>query len=216
MSYMPARGERSAPIFDKSKPRELPRFFDELEYLMDQAALTLEAEKKKQVLRYVEFEVEQMWKMFCEYADPTKTYQDFKNAILAHYPDASGDYIYSLRDMNLLTSERQRLEMTTTSELADYHLQFLAITSWLIDKQQLCDLEQKRTYLRGFQPAFQDAINNRLQLKFPDQHPNKPHQIQDVYEAMRFLIQSATISIPNRRMPTTVRPPPVASASPVT
>jgi hypothetical protein len=130
--HMPARGERAAPSFDKTKPRELVRFFEELEYLFERAALNKETEKKKHVLRYVEFEVEQIWKNFPEYTDQAKTYEDFKNAILVHYPDASGDYVYSLRDMDLLIGERQRVGIANTLDLADYHLKFLSITSWLI------------------------------------------------------------------------------------
>jgi hypothetical protein len=200
--YMPARGERAAPSFDKTKPRELVRFFEELEYLFDRAALASEAEKKKHILRYVDFETEQIWKTFPEYSDPTKTYQDFKTAILVHYPDASGDYVYSLRDMDLIIIERQRLGISNTAELSDYHLKFLSITSWLIQKQQLGTLEQQRGYLRGFQPRLLAAINNRLQMKDPDHHPNIPHTVQDVYEAARFILQGATTAPQNYFSPT--------------
>ena len=206
---MPARGERAAPSFDPAKPRELVRFFEELEYLFNRAALEQESDKKKHVLRYVDFEVEQIWKTFPEYTNAAKTYQEFKAAILIHYPDASGDYVYSLRDMDLLIGERQRLGISNTVDLADYHLKFLAITSWLIQKQQLGTLEQQRGYLRGFQPRLLGAINNRLQMKDPDHHPNIPHTVQDVYEAARFILQSATTAPQNYFAPTpsNVNPP---------
>lgn len=207
--YMPARGERAAPSFDKAKPRELVRFFEELEYLFDRAALESEVEKKKHVLRYVEFEVEQIWKTFPEFTDATKTYQEFKSAILIHYPDASGDYVYSLRDMDSLIGERQRIGIANTIDLADYHLKFLSITSWLIEKQQLGTLEQQRGYLRAFQPRLLGAINNRLQMKYPDHHPNIPHTVKEVYEAARFLLQSANTAPQNFFAPTppNVNPP---------
>ena len=207
--YMPARGERMAPTFDKSKPRELIRFFEEFEFLLERAHLEKESEKKKHVLRYVEFEVEQIWKTFPEFSDDKKTYEDFKNAILVHYPDASGDYVFSLRDMDLLIGERHRLGVSNTIELADFHLKFITITTWLIEKEQLGTLEQQRGYLRAFQTRLLGAINNRLQMKFPDQHPNKPHTIQDVYEAARFILQSATTAPQNYFAPTppTVNPP---------
>lgn len=48
--YMPARGEHAAPAFDQSKPRELVRFFEELEYLFTRADLKDEADKKKTCL----------------------------------------------------------------------------------------------------------------------------------------------------------------------
>lgn len=207
--YMPARGERAAPTFDQSKPRELIRFFEELEYLFERASLDKEPEKKKHVLRYVEFDVEQIWKTFPEYSDPQKSYKDFKSAILIHYPDASGDYVYSLRDMDLLIGERQRIGISNTVDLADYHLKFLSITSWLIEKQQLGTLEQERGYLRAFQPRLLGAINNRLQMKLPDHHPNIPHTVKDVYEAARFILQSATTAPQNYFAPTppNVNPP---------
>jgi len=206
---MPARGERAAPTFDQTKPRELTRFFEELEYLFDRAALADETEKKKHLLRYVDFEVEQVWKSFPEFSDVTKSYLHFKAAILVHYPDASGDYVYSLRDMDLLIGERQRVGISNTVDLSDYHLKFLAITTWLIEKQQLGTLEQQRGYLRAFQPRLLGAINNRLQMKHPDHHPNIPHKIEDVYEAARFILQSATTAPQNyfAPSPSNVNPP---------
>ena len=95
---MPARGEDTAPIFNKFEPRELPRFFDELEYLFMRAAITTEADKKRHTLRYVHFDIELLWRAF---ADPTKTYADFKAGILYFYPDASEDDRYSLSDYDL-------------------------------------------------------------------------------------------------------------------
>lgn len=188
---MPARGERAAPIFDKAKTRELPRFFDEFEYLLERAAIQTEPERKRQLLRYVDFDVEQMWKTLPEYADAAKTYQDFKKAILVHYPDATGDYIYSLRDMDVLIGESQRVGISSLSQLSEFHMQFQAITSWLISKHQLGDLEQQRGYVRAFQPALLASVTSRLQLKFPDHHPTIPHKISDVYDAARFVLQCA-------------------------
>ncbi|KAF8801225.1 hypothetical protein BYT27DRAFT_7072500, partial [Phlegmacium glaucopus] len=212
---MPARGERSAPTFDRNRPRELSRFFDELEYFFGRAALAEEADKKKQVLRYIDFEVEQIWKAFPEYSDPTKTYDQFKAAILVHYPDADGDYVYSLRDVDTLIGTHQRLGITTTNDLSEYHLRYVAITTWLIEKQQLGDLEQKRSYLRAFQPALLSAITNRLQMKFPDQHPNIPHKIQHVYESARYILQSSNTEAqgyyaPLPSAPTPVLPPTIS------
>ena len=191
---IPARGERAAPTFDKSKPRELPKFFEDLEYLFIQAQIASKAEKKKQVLRYVEYETEQIWKTFPEFRDATASYEDFKQAILVHYPDASGDYVYSLRDMELIIGERQRLGISTTNNLSEYHLQFLAITSWLIEKNQLGVLEQQRGYIRAFKLPLLGAIMNRLQMKFLDHHPNIPHKIQDIYKAAWFILQSTATS----------------------
>lgn len=189
---MPARGERAAPTFDKAKPREIGRFFDEIEYLFDRAKITAEDEKKRQLLRYVDFETEQIWKSFPEFKSPLSTYAALKAAILVHYPDAAGDHIFSIRDMDLLIGERQRLGITSVTDLTNYHLQFLAVTGWLMDNDQLGDLEQRRAYTRAFSEEFKHQVNNRLQLKKPDQHPNIPYKVLDVYDAARYVLQSAT------------------------
>ena len=52
--------------------------------------VTAAQDMKDDVLRYVDFDVEQIWKTFPEYADITKSYLQFKAAILVHYPDATG------------------------------------------------------------------------------------------------------------------------------
>jgi hypothetical protein len=191
---MPARGNRMALSFDKSKPRELSHFFDDLEYLFLRDPTFTEVEKKKQVLRYVGFDIKQIWKMFPECVNMLTTYQQFKDAILVHYPDASGDYVYSLRDMDTLVGERQRVGINSTSELSDFHLAFVAITTWLIENKQLGTLEQERAYIRAFQQPSLAAILNRLQIKFIDHHPNIPYKITAVYEAARFILQCSTSS----------------------
>ena len=191
---MPARGERAAPLFDKSRPREITRFFNDLEILFGRAQIASEADKKKYVVYYTDFETEQIWKSFTEFTNALSTYQNFKDAILEYYPDASGDYVYSIRDVDTLIGERQRLGINSTGDLTDFHLHFLAITTWLINKGQFSDLEQKRSYLRAFQPSLLAAINSRLQTQFPTQHPNVPNKIKEVFDAANYILQSSSAS----------------------
>src|SRR5277367_6219189 len=135
---------------------------------MARAQITSEDEKKKQAVRYTEFDTEQIWKALPEFKSNSTSYNDFKKAIMQYYPDASGDFIYSIRDMDLVIGERQRIGMATAKDLSEYHLQFMAITTWLIEKARLSDLEQQRAYVRAFPTDLLQAINNRLQLKQPD------------------------------------------------
>ena len=57
---MPMCNEHTAPTFDSSKPHELPQFFEDLKTLMTCANITNQAEMKKQVLKYVDINTEQM------------------------------------------------------------------------------------------------------------------------------------------------------------
>ena len=99
-----------------------------------------------------------------------------------------------MQDVDMLIGERQRLEINSTNDLTDFHLHFLAITTWLINKGQLSDLEQKRSYLRAFQPSLLATVTSRLQTLYPQQHPNKPHTIKEVFDAAIHMLQSASVS----------------------
>jgi hypothetical protein len=72
-----------------------------------------------------------MWKTF---KSTKASYNQFKKAILVHYPDAAGDFIYSLCNMDILIGKRYWKSIMTSADLSDYHLQFVTITSWLIKK----------------------------------------------------------------------------------
>ena len=192
---MPARGKSSAPAFDRTKPRELTRYFSDLELCFANNPQIKEPEKKEKATYYVDFDTEQMWKAMPTYADALSSYADFKKAILATYPDGTGDNIYSMREMDSLIGERQRLGIYNANELAEFHRRFQTITAWLILKQQLSDLEQRRAYLRAYSPALLASVKSRLQIKYPDQHPNIPHKIDEVYEAAQYVLQSSPESV---------------------
>lgn len=211
--YIPGRGERGAPTVDITKPRQLVRFFKELEPLFVRAGITSEQDKKDMVLKYVELELEDVWMRYPEYKDATATYATFKAAILAHYPDATGEYMYSLADLDTLIGERYRIGIRTLDDLTDYHNQFEAITLWLRDKDHIGKKEQERAYVGAFQPHFWDLIENRLSVKHMNQHPNVPYPITDVYEAARSILQGSYRGA-KRMFPQVSNPEPIATSSP--
>ena len=186
---MPMCNECATPTFSSSKPGELSRYFEDLKQLMKHAAINDKQEKKQQVLCYVDFGTEQIWKTFPEFLDNNKTYTNFKDVILVHYPSASSHFFHSIRDMDLLIGERQCISISSTKNLSNYHPQFIAITTWLISKGRLGNLEQQRAYIRAFQPPLLTAIMNCLQLKYPNHHPNIHHKVEEVYNAARFILQ---------------------------
>src|SRR5271156_6355514 len=186
--FMPMRNERLAPKFDTSRPRELPRFFEDFEELICRTQITENTEIKKFLVRYTEFDTEQQWKALPEFRN-NSSYAEFKAAILFYYPEASDDFAYSFRDLESLISEYQRLGIATIANLCDYHRRFITISAWLIARKQSDDLEQQQNYIRAFPSPIVTAITNRLQLKFPDHHPSIPYRVCDVYEAAQFILQ---------------------------
>ena len=168
---MPLCNEHAALTFDSSKPRELSRYFEDLKQLMRQAIIITEGEKKQQVLCYVNFNTEKIWKTFPKFIDNSKNYNDFKDAILVHFPDASGNFVYSIRDMDLLIGEQQQVGINSTKDLSDYHLQFIAITTWLISKGQHGDLETTKSLYLSF-PTIPTQCNYKLTSTQKAQSPS--------------------------------------------
>src|ERR1700678_936264 len=203
--YMPMRGERTAPIFDSTRARDLPKSFTELEQLFRRANITDDNEKKKQVVYYTDIDTEQIWQYIPEFDEPTSTYADFKDAIMEFYPEAA-EFLYAITDIDSLTDERQRLGMTTVQDLSDYHLQFMAITTWLIKKGQLCELGQKRAYIRAFPAQLLPRIVTRLQFSNPKHHPGIPYPVTDVYNTAKNILQGIQFTSTVQRIPAPSEP----------
>ena len=163
----------------------------------------MDADKKRQLLCYLTFGTEQIWKALPEYKNPTNTYNDFKDAILEYYPDATDDCTYSLHNMDTLIGKQQHLDINSTQDLTAYHIQLLAITSWLIEKKWLGDLEQQWAYVHAFQSQLLSAINNHLQLKKLDHRPSIPYKVKDMYKAACFILQSSSFGKQNLYTPST-------------
>ena len=215
---MPSRGERAAPTFDPERPRELYRFFDQLECLFTQKNVIGEALKKKYACRYVTYEVERTWVRFKEYKDLACSFDDFKKAILAHYPDAEGDFVYSVKDLDDFILAQLASGINTSDELMKFHLHFVTISQWLIDKEIIGEIEQRREYMRAFANPLLTGVTMRLKMSFLKHHPSKPHKIEDVYEAALytlqdggFLTQPMVAASPQHVV--TVQPVPTAVAS---
>ncbi|KZS99526.1 uncharacterized protein LAESUDRAFT_765435 [Laetiporus sulphureus 93-53] len=166
-NQMPFRGDRSAPVFDPDQPRTLFRFFDDLKILFNHCQITSEADKKLRVKQYLNIDVADLVESLPEYIDPLKIYRDLKPAIQELYLDMDTEWKWEVWDMDLLIGERARLRIQTIAELENYHREFLAITSFLIDK---------KLHLR------------RLQLKQPNHYPNDPYPVNDIYEAAKFIL----------------------------
>ncbi|PPQ79754.1 hypothetical protein CVT24_010113, partial [Panaeolus cyanescens] len=203
---MPARGARSAPTFNPSKPRELKRYFIDLEYLFREANVTDEEEKIGAALRYVDTEVAELWGTLPQSSANPASYTNFKDAVRGLYPDADENERYTIQDLELCIAQAKRDGMYTLGDAADYHQKFTVISHFLTTKGRLSDTEARRLYTQGFQERFWILVSNRLQLKNVDHHPADPWDINDVYSAVKFLLQgtgnsprpeaSSSISLP--------------------
>ena len=213
---MPAYGDRSAPSFDESKPRELSRFFDELERLFTRDPALTEAQKKNDLLRYASFDTAQAWKRFPAYKSATGTYIEFRDEIYERYPDSTGESEYTLRDKEEHIQLWRDSGIHSTDELTTFHVRFESITSFLIEKDAMGEHEQRRDYMRAFTQPLLGEIKSFLRVKsMKSLTPNMAHKIKDVYEAARYALMDEDLYPPGGTG--AIRPVPVAAkAAPAT
>jgi hypothetical protein len=100
---MPSRGDRSALKFDPKQPRELRRYFDDLDFAFGHTAVTTDDAKKQHA--YVDVDTSEMWETLEEYTDATKMYDEFKEAIYTLYPGSEEERKWSVADMDQLEGE---------------------------------------------------------------------------------------------------------------
>jgi len=68
---MPKPNEKNAPSFDPDKPEELGRFFDLIEDWYEEEGITLDAEKKRRIIKYLDADTEIQWKAFHPFEEGT-------------------------------------------------------------------------------------------------------------------------------------------------
>jgi hypothetical protein len=182
---MPLNGDRGAPSFNPDCPSELSRFFRQLEPLFIRCGITSDVEKKDYVISYVDASLTDLWEGIPSFKSEASTYDEFKAAILDCYSDHRK---YNVSDLDMLIGECQHLGICSLNALSEYHLRFQAVTSYLLEKKLIGEVEQFNTFVRSFSPTFWKDISRRLQVKYPDHYPDLPYKISEVYEAAHFVL----------------------------
>ena len=118
---MPGRGDRSAPKFDPKQPRELRRYFADLDFVFNRAGVTNGEDMKQHACRYVDVDTSELWETLPEYSDAAKPYSDFRTAVYALYPGSDEERKWSVADMDKLVGERSRLGIISLGDLGEYH-----------------------------------------------------------------------------------------------
>ncbi|KAG6850839.1 hypothetical protein C0991_010021, partial [Blastosporella zonata] len=128
---MPARGHGTAPSFNPSKPRELPRYFTELKFLFASCGVTESAKKKALGIQYVDYNTSEQWLLISEYqpyndSQPALpySYDDWKRAVISLYPGANATTKYSMADLDQIMGKAARTDIKTIGQFADYYRKF--------------------------------------------------------------------------------------------
>lgn len=188
---MPSRGERGAPSFDPNEPRELVRFFDDLEFLFTKCGITADKDKVDAAIRYLSIKEADEWKAIPAYSANPVVWASFKTAVLENYPLAADKSRYTMTDLEQLIGNRLRIGIFTPTDLADYTRMFRTITKLLKDNKLISDTEIQRLYVRGFQQHFWLQILTRLQIANPALTAAPLYDVEEVRKAANWLLEAS-------------------------
>lgn len=102
---MPAHGDRTMLQFNATKTRELHRFFDNLQYILNHVQVTSQNEMKCHAVRYMDINTSKLWETLVEFTDPTKTFAEFKTTLQDLYPGSQEEHKWTVADMDQLIGE---------------------------------------------------------------------------------------------------------------
>ncbi|KAG6863339.1 hypothetical protein C0991_006613 [Blastosporella zonata] len=144
---MPARGHGTASLFNPSKPRELPRYFTELEFLFAACGVTKNAKKKALGICYVDYNTSEQWLLISEYqpynaSQPALlySYDDWKRTVISLYPGTNAATKYSMADLDQIMGKDTRTDIKTIGQFADYYRKFYQVEE---TKKHFADMDHK-------------------------------------------------------------------------
>ncbi|KZO96620.1 hypothetical protein CALVIDRAFT_469468, partial [Calocera viscosa TUFC12733] len=191
---MPLRTSRDAPKFVSAHPTDVRRYFEDLEQCSVAADLD-DAAKILWAVRYPPGTVEETWSSLDSFS--RGQYEAFKAEVLTLYPGAtSDDRRYSLSDLEALVNRAAQVSLTNRAQFGEYYREFNRISSWLLSKERISKLEQRREFMRGFDKSFRDRILARLLIKVPNHFPHNPYDMPDVVSAVTWLLTGTSADVP--------------------
>lgn len=102
---IPAARHHKAPQFMEYEPRELGKYFKELETLLANTQIAGDVGRKKQVIRYLKVNTADTWKSLVSYG-PGESYEDWKKEVTDLYPGVNDYKCWMMVDMDKLVREK--------------------------------------------------------------------------------------------------------------
>src|ERR1700742_2280698 len=193
MSYytcMPPHGDPSAPTFDGTH-LGLKMFFDELEYLFEDAGELTDQQKKAHAKRYLDYRTRETWNSITDLQDPTMPYDAWKRSIFELYPDPTSRF-----DLTSLVSRTAEQQITSEQELASYHRQFLSISSRLLENGRISPHDASQLFLQGLGPHLHQSTLFRISVTMPHLQFDDLPSTADLYHAALWMLRSPLHSTP--------------------
>lgn len=182
---LPIRGQSSAPKFD-GEPRQLTRYFQDLEAVFQAHAVNAVAERVRLAKHYAELSEEETFNSI----DPAQLtdWDNFKTAVIKEYPGADDDRRYALSDLESVVAKWGAKDFEDRDQVGEYYREFNRVAHFLIDKGRLSSQQRDKMFPNAFTGDLRQRLDARLQILHPNVHPDDGYAIAQTRDAAVFLV----------------------------
>jgi hypothetical protein len=183
---MPLPGKSGSPRFTGQNPKEdLRGFLDEFEYQAEQAGLS-DQEKKKELCRYVtSYSIKELWKAQSQYREGT--WDEYKSAILAKYPEVEEKEKYTVAKMVDYVSDWRDKRLRSLAKFGQFDRGFDQRVAWLEDRAKISKEEKARLYWKVFHPKLREQLETRIIAGHPNLDPHEEYTMTQIRNAVRWV-----------------------------
>jgi len=192
--HMPLSGERIAPKFDSSKPREIRKFWEDIETLFKRCGVTGN-NRKPWILRYVDSDTHDFWESFEEASSIDLTYEEFKAKINTFYPGADGTRCHTTGELYVYIEQALANGLQDKDEYAAFARGFMQKSQYLLKKEVILKNKQSRFLLSALQPELQARVVQRLEIVCKDQEPDAAYPVDEIDKAIQFCLIGPTSTL---------------------
>jgi hypothetical protein len=188
---MPIRGQNSALKF-KGTVLSLNCFFSEFKYLADISQLT-EAQKKRDIVRYLSTKDANFWTQRPQWADASATWNDFKNAIRKAYPGSEPTEQNRISDMDTLVGTTQCIGIRDLAKFSNFYRKFCTIVKYLSSQNRIGNREISMNFICTLPADLQHKIMFRIQVSDPNRHVDNPYTLKSLFDTGVHILEGNTI-----------------------
>lgn len=186
---LPLRGASGVPAFDPEQPQTLLDYFEDLEYIFEEAAIYHNEKCKGHAVCYAPPTEKSLWRSFVSFK--TGAYKPFKQEVIKEYLGEGGKHLYSIGDLKVIVADVLKTGFRSISDFKLYSCKFRVVADYLVEHDILCVDERDRWFLKVLPDRLQTPVLDRLRYKCPDvPAPHIPYTVEQVTESTKFILDA--------------------------
>ena len=156
---MPNRRDNKAPSYDRSRPEELLRYIEDVEKEMDRVGVESDLARKDWLRYYADQRTADEWTVLETYGPGGGSYDDFKEELISHYPEATDSLEGSIARLDRLCSKATPLTHENLSVALEFIRGFKFEGRKLLDGGCISNREIVAKFLNCLDPEFRKTVS---------------------------------------------------------